>query len=331
MQKRALGQSGLEVSEIGYGAMGLTGMYGQPTAKDDAIAIIRLAFERGVTFFDTAEAYGPFSNEELLGEAIAPFRDSVVISTKFGWNIDPDTGVRSPGLNSHPDHIKRATEGMLKRLRVESIDLLYQHRVDPEVPIEDVAGAVKELIAEGKVKHFGLSEAGVGTVRKAHAVQPVAAIQSEYSLWTRDPEAEILPLCEELGIGFSPWSPLGAGFLTGAINKDTKFDKSDFRTASPRFTPEAREANQAIVDLLREIAIRRKATPAQIALAGLLAQRPWIVPFPGTTKPHRLEENLAAADVHLSSGDLQEIAAATKKITIHGTRLPEAVLKLSYR
>jgi aryl-alcohol dehydrogenase-like predicted oxidoreductase len=331
MLKRALGKNGLVVSEIGYGAMGLTGMYGQPTAKDDAIAIIRLAFERGVTFFDTAEAYGPFTNEELLGEAIAPFRDSVVISTKFGWNIDPDTGVRGPGLNSHPHHIKRATEGMLKRLRVESIDLLYQHRVDPDVPIEDVAGVVKELIAEGKVKHFGLSEAGAETVRKANAVQPVAAIQSEYSLWTRDPEAEILPLCEELGIGFSPWSPLGAGYLTGAINKDTKFDKSDFRTASPRFTPEAREANQAIVDLLRDIATRRNATPAQIALAWLLAKKPWIVPIPGTTKPHRLEENLAAADVHLSSEDLQEIAAASEKITIHGTRLPEAVLKLSYR
>jgi aryl-alcohol dehydrogenase-like predicted oxidoreductase len=331
MQKRALGKSGLEVSEIGYGAMGLTGMYGQPIAKDDAIGVIRLAFERGVTFFDTAEAYGPFTNEELLGEAIAPFRNAVVISTKFGWNIDPDTGVRSPGLNSRPDHIKRATEGMLKRLRVESIDLLYQHRVDPDVPIEDVAGAVKELIAAGKVKHFGLSEAGAETVRKAHAVQPIAAIQSEYSLWTRDPEAKILPLCEELGIGFSPWSPLGAGYLTGAINKDTKFDKSDFRTASPRFTPEALAANQALVDLLREIATRRNATPAQIALAWLLAQRPWIVPIPGTTKPHRLEENIAAADVHLSSEDLEKIAAATKSITIHGTRLPEAVLKLSYR
>jgi aryl-alcohol dehydrogenase-like predicted oxidoreductase len=331
MEKRLLGRSGLEVSAIGYGAMGLTAVYGPATEKQEAINMLRFAWESGVTFFDTAEAYGPFANEELVGEAIAPFRESVVVATKFGWNIDPETGIRQPGLNSRPEHIKRATEGMLKRLKVESIDLLYQHRVDPDVPIEEVAGAVKELITEGKVKHFGLSEAGAETVRKAHAVHPVTAIQSEYSLWTRDPEPEILPLCEELGIGFVPWSPLGAGYLTGTINAATNFDAADFRMHSPRFTPEARASNQAIVDLLREIGVRRNATPAQIALAWLLAQKPWIVPIPGTTKRHRLEENLASTNVSLSEEDLQEIEDAFSKISIQGARLPEAVLKYSYK
>src|SRR3954447_26514420 len=321
MKTRKLGS--LEFSEIGYGTMSFASFYGKAPDREEAIRVIRGAHERGVTLFDTAEAYGPFTNEELVGDALATVRDRVVIATKFGWNIDPDTGERRPGLNSRPDHIKRAADGMLKRLETDRIDILYQHRVDPDVPIEDVAGAVKELIASGKVRHFGLSEAAAGTIRRAHAVQPVTAIQSEYSLWTRDPEPEILPLCEELGIGFVPWSPLGAGFLTGKIDANTKFDASDFRAQSPRFTPEAREANQALVDLLSRIGARKNATPAQIALAWLLAQRKWIVPIPGTTKRHRLEENLGAVDVELSADDLKEIEDASSKITIHGARLPE--------
>jgi aryl-alcohol dehydrogenase-like predicted oxidoreductase len=332
MRKRSLGRSGLEVSEIGYGCMGLDYGYGPATARDEGIGIIRAAVERGVTFFDTAEAYGPFTNEELVGQALSPVRDRVVIATKFGWNIDPETGVRRPGLNSRPEHVKRATEGMLKRLATDRIDLLYQHRVDPEVPIEDVAGAVKELILAGKVRRFGLSEAAAGTIRRAHAVQPVAAIQSEYSLWTRDPEAEVLPTCEELGIGFVPWSPLGQGFLTGKIDATTTFDaKADFRASFPRFTPEARAANMALVELLKRIAEHKDATPAQIAIAWLLARKPWIVPIPGTTKLHRLDENLGAAAVELTADDLREIEAAAARIDVQGARLPKAVLDLSYR
>jgi aryl-alcohol dehydrogenase-like predicted oxidoreductase len=330
MQARALG-SGLEVSAIGYGCMGLSYAYGPGAERQEGIEVIRAAVERGVTFFDTAEVYGPFTNEELVGEALAPFRDQIVISTKFGFDIDQETGERRGGLNSRPDHIRAVVEAMLKRLRTDRIDLLYQHRVDPDVPIEDVAGMVKELIEQGKVKHFGLSEASASTIRRAHGVQPVAAVQSEYSLWTRDPEAEVLPTCEALGIGFVPWSPLGAGFLTGKIDQNTKFDSSDLRASFPRFTPEAIEANQALVDLLKEIAARKQATPAQIALAWLLAQKPWIVPIPGTRRLQRLEENLAAVDVELTPDDLGEIESAASRIRVQGARLPEEILKLSNR
>ena len=329
MQKRKLGTSNLEVSAIGYGCMGLDYGYGPATDRQEGIKVIRGAVERGVTFFDTAEVYGPFTNEELVGEALAPFREHVVIATKFGFGINPD-GTRY-GLDSRPEHVKQVAEASLKRLKVETIDLLYQHRVDPNVPIENVAGAVKDLIREGKVKYFGLSEAGANTIRRAHAIQPVAAIQNEYSLWTRDPEPEILPLCEELGIGFVPWSPLGQGFLTGKINSTTKFDSSDFRATFPRFTLEALKANQSLVDLLGQIAARKQATPAQIALAWLLAQKPWIVPIPGTTKLNRLDENLGAANVELTRDDLLEIERAALQITVQGDRLPEEILKLSGR
>jgi aryl-alcohol dehydrogenase-like predicted oxidoreductase len=329
MQTRYLGS--LAVSEIGYGTMSFASMYGPSPERSEAIRVIRGAYERGVTFFDTAEAYGPFTNEVLVGEALAPFRDQVVIATKFGWNIDPNTGERRPGLNSKPDHIRRAVDGMLKRLKVETIDLLYQHRVDPDVPIEDVAGTVKDLLKAGKVKHFGLSEAGANTIRRAHAVQPVTAIQSEYSLWTRDPEPEVLPLCEELGIGFVPWSPLGAGYLTGKIDASTEIAPTDFRANSPRFTAEAREANKGLVDLLGRIAAAKAATPAQIALAWLLARKPFIVPIPGTRRLERVEENIGAADVTLTAADLAEIEAEAARITVHGERLPAAVLQYSYR
>jgi len=329
MQTRRLGNSDLEVSAIGYGCMGLSHGYGPAVDPQHGIDVIRTAVERGVTFFDTAEAYGPFTNEVLVGEALAPVRDQVVIATKFGFGINPD-GTRY-GLDSRPAHIRKVAEASLKRLGIETIDLLYQHRVDPEVPIEDVAGTVKDLIQEGKVTHFGLSEAAVQTIRRAHAVQPVAALQNEYSLWTRDPEPEVLPLCEELGIGFVPWSPLGQGFLTGKIDAATQFDSSDFRARFPRFTAEARHANRAMVDLLQVIARRKGATPAQIALAWLLAQKPWIVPIPGTTKLHRLDENLGAAAVELDSEDLREIGEAASQIAVHGARLPEDILKLSGR
>ncbi len=329
MLRRKLGN--LEVSELGFGTMSFASSYGSSPDHLEAIRIIRGAHDLGVTFFDTAEAYGPFTNEELVGEALAPIRDQVVIATKFGWNIDPETGERHPGLNSRPDHIKRTTEGMLKRLRTDFIDLLYQHRVDPEVPIEDVAGAVKDLMNEGKVRHFGLSEAAAETIRRAHAVMPVTAIQSEYSLWTRDPEPEILPLCEELGIGFVPWSPLGQGFLTGKISVNTEFDSADWRSRFPRFTPEAMQANQALVDLLNRVAIRKQATPAQNALAWLLAQKPWIVPIPGTRRLDRVEENIGAGKVKLTSDDLGEIEQAASNISVEGARLPEAILKFSYR
>lgn len=327
MQKRKLGRAGLEVSALGYGCMGLSSVYGAPTPHDDAIAIIRAAFEDGVTLFDTAEAYGPFGNESLLGEAVAPFRDQVVIATKFGFDIDLETGARSGGLNSRPEHIRAVAEAQLKRLRTDRIDLLYQHRVDPAVPMEDVAGAVKDLIQAGKVKHFGLSEPSLESLRRAHAVQPVTALQSEYSLWTRDVEQNgALALCEELGIGFVPFSPLGAGFLTGKIDETTQLAPTDFRSVSPRFAADARAANMALVELLRQIAERKQATPAQIALAWLLVQKPWIVPIPGTTKRHRLEENLGAARVDLTAGDLAAIEAAAAKITVQGARLPDAVL-----
>ena len=330
MQKRTLGKSGLSVSALGYGCMGLSSAYGPATPHQDAIKIIRTAFERGVTLFDTAEAYGPFANEVLVGEALASIRDQVVIATKFGFNIDPKTGQRGAGVNSRPEHIREAVDAMLTRLKITTIDLLYQHRVDPEVPIEDVAGAVKQLISAGKVRHFGLSEAGAKTIRRAHQVQPVTAVQSEYSLWTRDVEHNgVLDTCEELGIGFVPFSPLGAGFLTGKIDTQTTFDKSDFRNISPRFTPEARAANQAVVDLLQSIAAEKKGTPAQVALAWLLAKKPFIVPIPGTTKIHRLEENLGAVNIQLTSQDLGSINAAVAKIDIQGERLPEAVLKMS--
>ena len=329
MRKRKLGSSGLEVSALGLGCMGMSSAYGPAADKQEMIALIRAAVEHGVTFLDTAEAYGPFVNEELVGEALAPFRDRVVIATKFGFDIDLNTGLRSGSLNSRPQHIRQVAEASLKRLKTDVIDLFYQHRVDLDVPIEDVAGAVKDLIQEGKVKHFGLSEAAAQTLRRAHAVQPVTALQSEYSLWTRDPEADVLPTCEELGIGFVPFSPLGAGFLTGKINEHTTFDPSDFRNISPRFTPEARQANQALVDLLGQVAARKQATPAQIALAWLLAQKPWIVPIPGTTKLSRLEENIGAAAVELTAEDLREIDSAASKITIQGARLPEAVLKMT--
>jgi aryl-alcohol dehydrogenase-like predicted oxidoreductase len=335
MQKRKLGNSNLEVSAIGLGCMGMSFSYGPPMGKQEAISLIRSAVERGVTFFDTAEVYGPFTNEELVGEALAPFRGQVVIATKFGFNLDPNFDPRGmkglPGLNSRPEHIKQAAEGSLKRLRVDAIDLFYQHRVDPDVPIEDVAGVVKDLIQEGKVKHFGLSEAGAQTIRRAHAVQPVTAVQSEYSLWTRGPEAEVLPTLEELGIGFVPYSPLGKGFLTGKMNETTTFDSSDFRSTLPRFTPEALKANQALVDLLGKIAERKKATPAQIALAWLLAQKPWIVPIPGTTKLHRLDENIGAAAVELTADDLREIDSAASKITVQGARYPEQLERMTGR
>ena len=320
MKKRTLGRRHLEVSAIGLGCMGMSFGYGPAADRQEMIALIRAAVARGVTFFDTAEVYGPFTNEELLGEALAPFRGEVVIATKFGWNVDPETGKQNAGLNSRPGHIKVAVEGSLKRLRTDFIDLLYQHRVDPEVPIEDVAGAVKELIGEGKVKHFGLSEAGVRNIRRAHAVQAVTALQSEYSLWWREPEEEILPTLEELGIGFVPFSPLGKGFLTGKIDETTTFDSSDFRNTVPRFTPENRKTNQAVVDLVRGIAAKKKATPAQIALAWVLARKPWIVPIPGTTKLHRLDENLGAAAVELTPDDLREIENATAEITPQGAR-----------
>ncbi len=327
MQKRKLGKSNLEVSAIGLGCMGLSFGYGPAVDKQQGISLIRAALERGVTFFDTAEVYGPFTNEELVGEALAPFRAQVVIATKFGFKIDPTSG-KQVGLDSRPEHIKEVAEASLKRLKTDVIDLFYQHRVDPNVPIEDVAGAVKELIQQGKMRQFGLSEAGVQTIRRAHKVQPVAALQSEYSLWFREPEKEVMPTLEELGIGFVPFSPLGKGFLTGKINEDTKFDKTDFRNIVPRFTPENRKANQAVVDLVRQLAERKKATPAQIALAWLLAQKPWIVPIPGTTKLERLEENVGAVRVELTSHDLREIDSAASKITVQGARYPEELQKL---
>ena len=327
MQKRKLGKSNLEVSAIGLGCMGMSFGYGPAVDKQDGISVIRAAVERGVTFFDTAEIYGPYTNEELVGEALAPLREQVVIATKFGFKIDPNTG-KQAGLDSRPAHIKEVAEASLKRLKTDVIDLFYQHRVDPGVPIEDVAGAVKELIREGKVKHFGLSEAGVKTIRRAHAVQPVTALQSEYSLWFREPEAEVMPTLEELGVGFVPFSPLGKGFLTGKISEDTKFDKNDFRNIVPRFTPENRKANQALVDLIGEFAQQRKTTPAQIALAWLLAQKQWIVPIPGTTKLHRLEENLGAIAVQLTLDDIRQLDAAASKIAVEGARYPEELQKL---
>lgn len=330
MQKRKLGTS-LEVSAIGLGCMGMSFSYGPPKDKKEMIALIHRAVERGVTFFDTAEAYGPFTNEELVGEALAPLRGKVVIATKFGWKIDPKAERGLAGLDSRPEHIKKVAEASLKRLRTEVIDLFYQHRVDSEVPIEDVAGAVKELIQEGKVKHFGLSEAAPKTIRRAHAVQRVTAVQSEYSLWYRQPEKEVLPTLEELGIGFVPYSPLGKGFLTGKIDENATFDRSDFRSSLPRFTPEALKANQALVKMLESIAAKKKATPAQVALAWLLAQKPWIVPIPGTTKLQRLEENIGAAEVKLTSADLADIENAAAKITVQGARYPEQIEQLSNR
>ena len=331
MKKRKLGKSNLEISAIGLGCMGLSFGLGPAVDKKDGISLIRAAVERGVTFFDTAEVYGPFTNEELVGEALAPFRDQVVNATKFGWAPNPDEGGKWTALNSRPEHIKEAAEGSLKRLKTDVIDLYYQHRVDPNVPIEDVAGAVKDLIQQGKVKHFGLSEAGVQTIRRAHAIQPVTALQSEYSLWWREPEQEILPALEELGIGFVPFSPLGKGFLTGKINEETKFDKTDFRNVVPRFTPENRRANQALVDLVSKIAERKKVTPAQIALVWILAQKPWMVPIPGTTKLHRLEENIGAAAIELTPDDLRQIGSATSKIPVEGARYPENLQKLVNR
>ena len=323
MLKRKLGSLGPEVSAIGLGCMGMSANQGPPKDRQEMIGFIRIAVERGVTFFDTAESYGPFTNEELVGEALAPVRNQVAIATKFGWDLDPGAAQLHRGLNSRPDHIKLVAEASLKRLRTGVIDLFYQHRVDPNVPIEDVAGAVKDLIAAGKVRHFGLSEAGAATIRRAHAVHPVTAVQSEYSLWWREPEAEVLPALEELGIGFVPFSPLGKGFLTGAIDETTTFQPGDFRSAVPRFSPQAREANRALVDVIGQIAMRKKATSAQIALAWLLAKRPWIVPIPGTTKLHRLEENLAAADVALTTDDLRDIETAISRITVQGSRYPE--------
>src|SRR2546427_424755 len=333
MQKRKLGKSNLEVSAIGLGCMGMSFSYGPPKDKQEMTALLRAAVDRGVTFFDTAEVYGPFTNEELVGEALAPFRKQVVIATKFGFDLNTDPrGVKSaPGLNSRPEHIKQAVEGSLKRLKVEVIDLLYQHRVDLNVPIEDVAGAVKELIQQGKVKHFGLSEAGVQTIRRAHKVQPVTALQSEYSLWTRTPEKEVIQTLEELGIGLVPYSPLGKGFLTGKMDEKTTFDSSDFRSTLPRFTPEALKANQALIDLLGSIATKKKATPAQIALAWLLAQNTWIVPIPGTTKLNRLEENLGAVSVELTPDDLRDIDSAASRITVQGARYPEKLEKMTGR
>jgi aryl-alcohol dehydrogenase-like predicted oxidoreductase len=331
MQKRKLGNAGLEVSAIGLGCMGMSSAYGPPADKQEMIRLIRSAVERGVTLFDTAEVYGPFTNEELVGEALAPLRGQVVIATKFGFELDAATQQRTGGLSSRPEHIRKVVEASLGRLRTDVIDLLYQHRVDPNVPIEDVAGAVKQLIQDGKVRHFGLSEASAQTIRRAHGVQPVAAVQSEYSLWYRGAEADVLPTLEELGIGFVPFSPLGAGFLTGKIDASTQFHSSDFRNHVPRFAPAARQANLALVELLGKVAESKKATPAQIALAWLLAQKPWIVPIPGTTKLHRLDENLAAAQVVLSEDDLKSIDAAASKIPLEGARLPEAALKMTGR
>jgi aryl-alcohol dehydrogenase-like predicted oxidoreductase len=327
MQKRKLGKTNLEVSALGLGCMGMSFGFGPPADKGEMISLIRTAVERGVTFFDTAEVYGPFANEELVGEALAPVRNQVVIATKFGFKLDPQTG-KQVGLDSRPAHIKEVAEASLKRLKTGTIDLFYQHRVDPEVPIEDVAGAVKDLIKEGKVKHFGLSEAGVQSIRRAHAVQPVTALQSEYSLWFREPEGEVLPTLEELGIGFVPFAPLGKGFLTGKINEETKFESGDFRNMVPRFSAENRKANQAVVDLLTRFAEQKKATPAQIALAWLLAQKPWIVPIPGTTKLHRLDENNAAASLQLSPDDLRQITNAASQITVQGARYPEQFQKM---
>ncbi len=329
MQKRTLGNSNLEVSAVGLGCMGMSFGYGPAADKQEMTSLIRAAFERGVTFFDTAEAYGPFTNEELVGEALSPFREQVVIATKFGFEFDSDGQQR--GLNSRPEHIKEVVESSLRRLKVDTIDLLYQHRVDPDVPIEDVAGTVRDLIEEGKVKHFGLSEPGVQTIRRAHALQPITAVQSEYSLWWRRPEEQVLPTLEELGIGFVPFSPLGKGFLTGAITDNTTFDSSDFRNIVPRFTPEARRANQALVDLLGEIAARKQATPAQIAIAWLLAQKPWIVPIPGTTKLQRLEENIGAAAIELTPDDLREIESAVSTVPVQGDRYPERLEQLTGR
>lgn len=329
MQKRRLGKSHLEVSAIGLGCMGMSSAYGPAADKGDMINLIRAAYHLGVTHFDTAEAYGPFVNEELVGEALQPIRDKVTIATKFGFDIDLETGARRGGTNSRPEHIKQVADAALKRLRTDTIDLFYQHRVDPNVPIEDVAGAVKELIAAGKVKHFGMSEAAVQTIRRAHAVQPVTAVQSEYSLFYRGPEAELLPALEELGIGFVAFSPLGAGFLTGRIDEKTKFDPTDFRNTVPRFTAEARKANMVLVDLVKSVAERKRATPAQVALAWLLAQKRWIVPVPGTTKLHRLEENLGAANVELSEADLKQIDEASSSMKLEGARLPEAALKMT--
>ena len=331
MQKRKLGKSNLQVSAIGLGCMGMSFGFGPAADKQEMISLIGAAVERGTTFFDTAEVYGPFTNEELVGEALAPFRNQVVIATKFGWAPNPEDGGKWTALNSRPEHIKQAVEGSLQRLKTDVIDLLYQHRVDLNVPIEDAAGAVKDLIQQGKVKHFGLSEASAQTIRRAHAVQPVAALQSEYSLWWRQPEEEVLPTLEELGIGFVPFSPLGKGFLTGKISEDTTFDKNDFRNIVPRFTPENRKANQALVDLIGRFAQEKKATPAQIALAWLLAQKPWIVPIPGTTKLHRLEENIGAAAVELTADDLRQIDNATAKIPVQGDRYPENLQKLVNR
>jgi aryl-alcohol dehydrogenase-like predicted oxidoreductase len=330
MKTRKLGNN-LEVSALGLGCMSMSALYGPPADRQEMIKLIRTAHDCGVTLFDTAESYGPFANESLVGEALQPIREQVVIATKFGFDIDLATGERRGGTNSRPEHIKAATEGCLKRLRTDHVDLLYQHRVDPEVPIEDVAGAVRDLIAEGKVRHFGLSEAGVQTIRRAHAVQPLTAVQSEYSLFWRGPEAELLPALEELGVGFVPFSPLGAGFLTGKIDENTKFDPTDFRNNVPRFSPEARKANMALVDVVKVVAARKSATPAQVALAWLLAQRPWIAPIPGTTKLHRLEENLVAIDLELTTEDLRYIGAELSKVTIQGERLPEAALKMTGR
>jgi aryl-alcohol dehydrogenase-like predicted oxidoreductase len=333
MKKRRLGNSNLEVSALGLGCMGMSFGYGPPANKQEMISLIRSAVERGVTFFDTAEVYGPFTNEELVGEALAPFRGKVVIATKFGFDtrVDPRGTKGAPALNSRPEHIKQVAEASLQRLRMDAIDLFYQHRVDPDVPIEDVAGAVKDLIQAGKVKHFGLSEAGVQTIRRAHAVQPVTALQSEYSLWWRRPEAEVIPTLEELGIGFVPYSPLGKGFLTGKMDENTAFDRSDFRNILPRFTPEARKANQALVDLLGKIAARKKATSAQIALAWLLARKPWVVPIPGTTKLRRLEENIGAVALELTDDDLREIDSAASKIAVQGARYPEKLEQMTGR
>jgi aryl-alcohol dehydrogenase-like predicted oxidoreductase len=325
MEKRILGQGGLEVSALGFGCMGISFGLGQPISREEGLAIIRAAVDRGITFFDTAEAYGPFANEELVGQALAPVRDHVVIATKFGFKFEDG---KSAGLDSRPAHIREVADAALARLKTDRIDLLYQHRVDPEVPIEDVAGTVKDLIREGKVRHFGLSEAGVKTIRRAHAVQPVAALQSEYSLWWREPEKEVLPTLEELGIGFVPFSPLGKGFLTGKIDENTTFDPTDFRNVVPRFTPENRKANLEFVEWLKPFAERNQATPAQIALAWLLAQKPWIVPIPGTTKPHRLEENLGAAAIRLTADDLREIDVAASRIEVHGARYPESLQKM---
>jgi aryl-alcohol dehydrogenase-like predicted oxidoreductase len=332
MQKRKLGKSGLEVSALGLGCMGMSFSYGPPKDKQEMTTLLRAAVDRGITFFDTAEVYGPFTNEELVGEALVPFRKQLVIATKFGFDLGgSDNRPGAAGLNSKPEHIKQAVEGSLKRLRIETIDLLYQHRVDPDVPIEDVAGAVKDLIQQGKVKHFGLSEAGVQTIRRAHAVQPVTALQSEYSLWTRTPEKEVIPTLEELGIGLVPYSPLGKGFLTGKIDESAKFDSSDFRSTLPRFTPEALKANHALIDLLTSMGERKRATPAQIALAWLLAKKPWIVPIPGTTKLHRLDENIGAVSVELTPDDLRDINDAASKITVQGARYPEKLERLTGR